>query len=82
MWASAPTTLKLKNTIYIDLKNRIIFSQDNVAEVKLYQVYREPKATQYCGKRNYFLCCFDAVSVFFNNIVIVIGPTPPGTGVM
>ncbi len=27
-------------------------------------------------------CCFAAVTVFFKSVAIVIGPTPPGTGVM
>ena len=43
-----------KMEIQINLRNRFIFSQDNVTEAKLYRAYREPKVAKYCGKINYF----------------------------
>ena len=62
------------------LDSKIADSQNNVAKAVVPDPLAVPKRRS--ARKSDYRNCFAALTVFAINIAIVIGPTPPGTGVI
>lgn len=50
--------------------------------IMIVPVHEEVKRCNFCKKEFTYALCFADLRVFSSSMAIVIGPTPPGTGVM